>query len=52
MRECYKNKPKNIPAAKTAGRKIHVFTQVINIVIHTLFNARHHLNIIRIGILA
>ena len=41
----YKNKPKNIPAAKTAGRKIHVFTQVIHIVIHTLFDARHHLNI-------
>ena len=41
-----KNKPKKIPAAKTAGRKIHVFTQVIHIVIHTLFDARHHLNIL------
>ena len=34
-----KNKPKKIPAAKTAGRKIHSFTQVIHIVIHTLFDA-------------
>ena len=35
----YKNKPKNIPAAKTAGRKFHSFAQVIHIVIHTLFDA-------------
>ena len=46
-----KNKPKNIPAAKTAGRKIHSFTQVIHIVIHTLFDARYYLNVFRISIL-
>ena len=46
-----KNKPKNIPAAKTAGRKIHSFTQVIHIVIHTLFDTRYHFDILRIGFL-
>ena len=48
----YKNKPKNIPAAKTAGIKFHSFTQVIHIVIHTLFYTRYHFDILRIGFLA
>ena len=44
-----KNKPKNIPAAETAGSKIPFFTQVIHRVFHTLFDAGNHLDIFCIG---